>query len=67
MGARELAQILRDYEGTYDFQAFAGAVEANLRKSGRELKSMLSTVYMVRLVDEGGGGSWGGITVLMFC
>ena len=49
-----LGEALCTFEGTHDFRAFAGAVEANQRRSGKTLGTT-RTVYKVDLVDEGGG------------
>lgn len=53
-----LQRILRHYEGEHDFRAFAGAIEANLRKDGLEDKNTVRTVYSVDLIDEGEGGHY---------
>ena len=50
-----LQQVLRHYEGTHDFRAFAGAIEANQRKAGIDHKDTVRTVYSVDLIDEGHG------------
>lgn len=52
-----LQVILKHYEGTHDFRAFAGAIEANARKDGIDAteKDTVRTVYSVNLVDEGDG------------
>ncbi len=50
-----LQRILKHYEGTHDFRAFAGAIEANQRKDGIEHKDTVRTVYDVALIDEGDG------------
>ena len=50
-----LQQVLRAYEGTHDFRAFAGAIEATQRKDGVERKDTVRTVYSVDLIDEGEG------------
>lgn len=50
-----LRKILKHYEGTHDFRAFAGAIEANQRKDGIEHKNTVRTVHKVTLIDEGGG------------
>jgi tRNA pseudouridine38-40 synthase len=50
----QLRRILRSYEGTHDFRAFAGAVEQAEKKAGRPL-STVRTVYSADLVDEGKG------------
>ena len=51
----QLERVLKYYEGTHDFRAFAGAVEANQRKDGVEHKNTVRTIYNVTLVDEGNG------------
>lgn len=53
-----LQRILRHYEGEHDFRAFAGAIEANLRKDGLEHKNTVRTVYSVDLIDEGESGHY---------
>ncbi len=50
-----LRKVLKHYEGTHDFRAFAGAIEANQRKDGIEHKNTVRTVYNVTIVDEGEG------------
>jgi len=50
-----LRRTLTHYEGTHDFRAFAGAVEANQRRDGIEHKDTVRTVYNVTLIDEGWG------------
>lgn len=47
-----LRRVLRHYEGTHDFRAFAGAIEANERRSGKVLGT-IRTVHRVDLVHEG--------------
>ena len=51
----DLQRVLRHYEGTHDFRAFAGAIEATQRKDGIEHKDTMRTVYSVTLIDEGEG------------
>ncbi len=51
----QLEKVLKHYEGTHDFRAFAGAIEANQRRDGVENKNTVRTVYEVNLVDEGRG------------
>lgn len=51
----DLQRLLRHYEGTHNFRAFAGAIEANQRKEGIEHKDTVRTVYSVDLIDEGLG------------
>lgn len=50
-----LSRVLKYYEGTHDFRAFAGAIEANQRKDGIEHKDTVRTVYSVDLIDESEG------------
>mmetsp|Transcript_19681 Transcript_19681/g.24270 ORF Transcript_19681/g.24270 Transcript_19681/m.24270 type:complete len:428 (-) Transcript_19681:1208-2491(-) len=50
-----LQHLLKHYEGTHDFRAFAGAIEANQRREGVEHKNTIRTVYSVDLIDERGG------------
>lgn len=50
-----LQRILRHYEGTHDFRAFSGAIEANMKKDGVEHKDTVRTVYSCDLIDEGEG------------
>ena len=50
-----LQRILSYYEGTHDFRAFAGAIEANQRKDGVEHKNTVRTVHSIKLIDEGEG------------
>jgi len=52
INTEELERILKHYEGTHDFRAFAGAIEANQRKAGIEYKNTVRTIYSVNLVDE---------------
>lgn len=47
-----LRRALRHYEGTHDFRAFAGAIEANERRSGK-VKGTIRTVFSVDVVEEG--------------
>uniref|UniRef100_A0A7S4MSL3 tRNA pseudouridine synthase n=1 Tax=Odontella aurita TaxID=265563 RepID=A0A7S4MSL3_9STRA len=49
-----LRTALQHFEGTHDFRAFAGAIDANERKSGKVLGT-IRTVYAVNLVEEGNG------------
>lgn len=51
----KLKRILQHFEGTHDFRAFAGAIEATQRKIGIEHKDTVRTVYSINLVNEGGG------------
>ncbi len=46
-----LQRLLKHYEGTHDFRAFAGAVEANQRRSGRTI-STVRTVYSANWITE---------------
>ena len=46
-----LQRLLTYYEGTHDFRAFAGALEANQRRSGRTV-STVRTVYSVTWTAE---------------
>jgi tRNA pseudouridine38-40 synthase len=55
MDPAHLQRVLKHYEGTHDFRAFAGAIEANQRKDGIEHKDTVRTVYSVDLIDEGKG------------
>lgn len=52
-----LRSVLKHYEGTHNFRAFAGAIESNARKSGIEAdeKDTVRTVYSVQLIEEGFG------------
>ena len=50
-----LREVLKHYEGTHDFRAFAGAIEANQRKDGIEHKNTVRTVYNVTVIEEGEG------------
>ena len=50
-----LREVLKHYEGTHDFRAFAGAIEANQRKDGIEHKNTVRTVYKVTVIEEGEG------------
>ena len=52
---RKLELVLRHFEGTHDFRAFAGAIEANQRKKGIEHKDTVRTIYSVDLIPEGNG------------
>mmetsp|Transcript_11101 Transcript_11101/g.16826 ORF Transcript_11101/g.16826 Transcript_11101/m.16826 type:complete len:230 (-) Transcript_11101:254-943(-) len=52
---KELQRILQHFEGTHDFRAFAGAIEATQRKKGIEHKDTVRTIYSINLVNEGGG------------
>ena len=49
-----LRSALKQFEGTHDFRAFAGAIEQNERRIGKEMGTV-RTVYRVDLVDEGNG------------
>lgn len=49
-----MAGILKHFEGTHDFRAFSGAIEANEKKRGTNI-STIKTVYKVDLVQEGYG------------
>lgn len=44
-------RLLKCYEGTHDFRAFAGALEANQRRSGRTV-STVRTVYTAECITE---------------
>lgn len=46
-----LQRLLKCYEGTHDFRAFAGALEANQRRSGRTV-STIRTVYSAKWITE---------------
>lgn len=46
-----LGQILRHYEGTHDFVCFAGALEANARKTGVKMTTV-RTIHCCELVCE---------------
>ncbi|GAX27892.1 tRNA pseudouridine38-40 synthase [Fistulifera solaris] len=46
-----LQRLLNYYEGTHDFRAFAGALEANQRRSGRTV-STVRTVYSANWIVE---------------
>lgn len=48
---KELAEILRRYQGTRDFVCFAGALEATARRTG-VVKSTVRTVHRCELVCE---------------
>lgn len=52
---QKLERVLKHFEGTHDFRAFAGAIEANQRKKGIEKKDTFRTVYSVDLIPEGNG------------
>ena len=52
---KKLEKVLKHFEGTHDFRAFSGAIEANQRKAGIEKKDTVRTVYSVELIPEGGG------------
>ena len=45
---------LKQFEGTHDFRAFAGAIEQNERRIGKEMDTV-RTVYSVDLLHEGNG------------
>ena len=51
MNPEVLAEILRRYEGTHDFVCFAGALEANARKTGVKMTTV-RTVHRCELVCE---------------
>lgn len=51
VNATLLAQALKQYQGTHDFRAFAGAVEQNEKKSNRKVNSV-RTIFECNLVDE---------------
>lgn len=53
--AIHLQKVLKYYEGTHDFRAFAGAIEATQRKDGIEHKNTVRTVYSASLIDEDNG------------
>ena len=46
-----LAKTLKQYEGTYDFRAFAGAMEQAEKQANRAISSIW-TIYECSLVDE---------------
>lgn len=46
-----LNEILNEYTGTHDFVCFTGAIEANQRKTGKEIGTV-RTIYSVTLVEE---------------
>jgi tRNA pseudouridine38-40 synthase len=50
----QLERLLKCYEGSHDFRAFAGAIEQLEKKAGRAVDTV-RTVYSVDLVDEGNG------------
>mmetsp|Transcript_20827 Transcript_20827/g.45435 ORF Transcript_20827/g.45435 Transcript_20827/m.45435 type:complete len:353 (-) Transcript_20827:171-1229(-) len=50
----KLRSALKHFEGSHDFRAFAGAIEQNERRTGKEMET-IRTVYKVDLVDEGKG------------
>jgi tRNA pseudouridine38-40 synthase len=50
----QLERLLKCYEGTHDFRAFAGAIEQLEKKAGRAVDTV-RTVYSVDLVAEGNG------------
>ena len=47
----ELCGVLKRYEGTHDFVCFAGALEANARKSGKKMTTV-RTVHQCTLIEE---------------
>ena len=47
----ELERILKLYEGTHDFCCFAGALEANARKTGKPMGTV-RTIHTVNLIKE---------------
>jgi tRNA pseudouridine38-40 synthase len=50
----QLERLLKCYQGTHDFRAFAGAIEQLEKKAGRSVDTV-RTVYSVDLVPEGNG------------
>jgi tRNA pseudouridine38-40 synthase len=46
-----LAELLKHYQGTHDFQCFAGALEATARKTG-VVMSTLRTIQSIELIEE---------------
>lgn len=50
----KLCSALQNFEGTHDFRAFAGAIEQNERRIGKEMGT-IRTVNKVDLVEEGNG------------
>ncbi|KAG7374989.1 pseudouridylate synthase I [Nitzschia inconspicua] len=57
---KELDRVLQRFVGTHDFVCFAGALEANQRKTGRT-KTTIRTIYSIDLIPERGGGTGGGL------
>ena len=46
-----LEKALKEYEGTHDFRAFAGAIEQTEKKANRKVNSV-RTIFECNLVDE---------------
>jgi tRNA pseudouridine38-40 synthase len=49
-----LQRVLKHFEGTHDFRAFAGAIESYQRKKGSTAmeKNTVRTIYNITLIDE---------------
>jgi len=54
INVEQLSDLIKHFEGTHDFRAFAGALEANERKDGKR-KGTIRRVFYAELVDEGEG------------
>jgi tRNA pseudouridine38-40 synthase len=50
-----LASIVRQYEGSHDFRAFAGSTNAQTKERPSKPRSTVRTVYSVNVVHEPGG------------
>ena len=51
----KLRRLIRYYEGTHDFRAFAGSIEQLQKKCGGRHINTTRTVYSADLIDEGNG------------
>ena len=50
--SKQFERIMKAFEGTHNFRAFAGAIEANERKKGRNIGTV-RTVKKINVIDEG--------------